>query len=573
MRVRKAFANGRRTLILGTAIAISLTFAVLWLASPGVTGPHGDLLSAVSAAVAGDATAGEAVYVRRCSPCHGIDGDGNGAAAKYLSPRPRDFTRGSFKLRTTETGEPPLDSDLIRTVKEGIPSTAMPTWESALSSTEIEDVVAYIKTFAPDRFDPAFPPIVVEVGSAPSVNQALVDRGREIFQRVECWKCHGDQGKSDGESSPTLEDDWENFIRARNLTKAWRFKRDGSIEEIFTRLTTGMDGSPMPSFQFDLGDDERWAVAAYVNSLAQEESDAAEVVLRAPRVSGDLPIDPFDSRWDDAKTLQVPMTGQVIAAPRWQNHSVDMMEVKSLHNDQEVAFLLTWDDPHEDTVHDIDDADDQGLDGPYADWDIYGPKPEAPERPLPSFRDAVSVQLPKEIPEGARKPHFLWGRSNDPVNLWMWKSDLNEQAGEGAGVEQIVARGHLTDREATDEDGGLLGLTAQMESLLTPQPAESQDVWGQGSWDEGTWRVVMKRPLSTPDDQDLQIETGTLIPISFQAWDGSNGERGLMMSISSWQFLLLDKPTPINVYLYTLIGVLAAIAIEAGLVWRYRRRS
>ena len=62
------------------------------------------------------------------------------------------------------------------------------------------------------------------------------------------------------------------------------------------------------------------------------------------------------------------MTGQVVAAPRWQHHSVDLLTVKSLHNGQEVAFLLGWDDPHKDTVHSVAEGDDQGLDGTYVEW-------------------------------------------------------------------------------------------------------------------------------------------------------------------------------------------------------------
>ena len=79
---------------------------------------------------------------------------------------------------------------------------------------------------------------------------------------MECWKCHGEGGRADGESAPTLEDDWGFLIRPRNLTKEWHFKRGSSVVDIYTRLATGMDGSPMPSFLLDLDDDDRWAISA-----------------------------------------------------------------------------------------------------------------------------------------------------------------------------------------------------------------------------------------------------------------------------------------------------------------------
>ena len=54
---------------------------------------------------------GRVVYFKRCSFCHGLLGDGNGPASDTLDPRPRDFTLGTFKFRTTQSGELPTDED------------------------------------------------------------------------------------------------------------------------------------------------------------------------------------------------------------------------------------------------------------------------------------------------------------------------------------------------------------------------------------------------------------------------------------------------------------------------------
>jgi len=66
-----------------------------------------------------------AVYNHACAWCHGKDGRGDGPAAfsiaKYLSPRPRDLTRGRFELRSTASGELPTDEDLLCTLEHGIP--------------------------------------------------------------------------------------------------------------------------------------------------------------------------------------------------------------------------------------------------------------------------------------------------------------------------------------------------------------------------------------------------------------------------------------------------------------------
>src|SRR3990172_9228985 len=71
---------------------------------------------------------GKSIYDARCAPCHGLDGHGDGAAAALLNPRPRDFTSGTFKFRSTETGILPTDEDLVLTVKNGLHGTSMPDW-------------------------------------------------------------------------------------------------------------------------------------------------------------------------------------------------------------------------------------------------------------------------------------------------------------------------------------------------------------------------------------------------------------------------------------------------------------
>src|SRR5439155_17092311 len=66
-------------------------------------------------------TLGQSVYERRCIGCHGAKGDGNGPSAVFLNPRPRDFTRGIFKFRSTPDKDTlPTDVDLYLTVTDGL---------------------------------------------------------------------------------------------------------------------------------------------------------------------------------------------------------------------------------------------------------------------------------------------------------------------------------------------------------------------------------------------------------------------------------------------------------------------
>ena len=103
-----------------------------------------------------DLEIGREIYQESCWFCHGEDGDGDGPISPYLFPRPRDFTMGSYKLRTTQSGELPLDEDLFRTITLGIDGTAMPGWEPHLTEEERWQVINYIKGFASDLFEDEF---------------------------------------------------------------------------------------------------------------------------------------------------------------------------------------------------------------------------------------------------------------------------------------------------------------------------------------------------------------------------------------------------------------------------------
>src|SRR5436305_2258080 len=127
---------------------------------------------------------GKAVYDARCIECHGASGKGDGPSSSYLTPRPRDFTSGKYKIRTTETGSIPTDDDLLQSVRQGLYGTAMPAWNRILSDTEIRDVVDYIKSLAP-VFALQQPKVVALGPGAPSMPESL-DRGRQGYDKLQC---------------------------------------------------------------------------------------------------------------------------------------------------------------------------------------------------------------------------------------------------------------------------------------------------------------------------------------------------------------------------------------------------
>jgi DMSO reductase family type II enzyme heme b subunit len=482
---------------------------------------------------------GKEIYQKRCWFCHGLEGAGDGPVADYLNPRPRNFTAGIYKLRTTKSGEAPLDEDLFRTITTGIPGTAMQGFEGVLTEAERRQVVTFIKTFAPDSFDPEFPPERAELRAEQISGDPV--KGQEVYQKAKCWECHGDKGRGDGPSAGQLTDDWGFPILPADLTKGWRYKGGNTVQDIFTRFTTGMNGTPMPTFADALSEEDRWNLAAYVRSLLTEEKGGAEVVVHAKRINQELPADPNDPLWQEATPIDVPLSGQVIVSPRWQNPSVDQITVRSLYNEQAISFLLEWNDRFPDTVH---------QEEPLPPADTYAQV--LPEKQW-TLRDAVAIQFPVQIPEGIERPYFFLGERSKPVVLWQWKADGNEEPKQQTPVEVLSATG--------------------AKNPLVLLPDASQVVIGNGRWEDGRWKVVMIRSLATENKaKDITFVVGKPIPIAFYAWDGSNGEQGLLLSLSSWFYLILEAPTPPAVYLYAFVAIFGSFGVELLLVRWTRSR-
>ncbi len=223
---------------------------------------YADLTWPPGADLPSTAPPGQRIYAQRCAVCHGPDGRGNGPAAPSLIPRPRDFTLGQFNYKSTPTGQPPSDADLIRVVSNGLQASAMPYWHDLLSQSDIREVVAYIKSLSPVFGGPPPAPLVIPRRVPPDA--ASLARGRELYGDA-CMECHG----PDGRRNETLKDAKGYPVITRDLTAPWTFRGGSAPEELWLRLTTGMTGSPMPSFADATTPEERWDVVNYVRSLAR----------------------------------------------------------------------------------------------------------------------------------------------------------------------------------------------------------------------------------------------------------------------------------------------------------------
>jgi len=208
------------------------------------------------------------LYDASCASCHGTDGRGRGPAADALNPSPRDFTRGTYKFRSTASGSIPTDEDLYRAVAHGLPGTSMPAWKGLLNETQMRALVAYVKQFSP-RFI-ADKPALIKPTPAVVASPASIEKGRLAYGTLACGACHGDGGTGVGAVAAVLKDDWGYDVEAQNLTEPWTFRGGRTAADIYMRLKTGINGTPMPSFADTAKDDDLWNVANYVESLARK---------------------------------------------------------------------------------------------------------------------------------------------------------------------------------------------------------------------------------------------------------------------------------------------------------------
>ena len=225
---------------------------------------------------AGQLPAARDVYARHCADCHGADGRGAGPAAGLLSPRPRDFTSGVYKFRSTPPGSLPTLEDLERTITRGLPGTSMPGYEGILGAPQIEALARHVLALAPPDRGRALP---LEIGGPPASAAESAARGRALFERVGCAACHGRDGRGTGERPEREGPGGE--PPPTDLSTPWQFRGGSDLGSVARRIAAGIDGSPMPSYDERLAPSETWDISAFVATLARrpawEELDPARV--------------------------------------------------------------------------------------------------------------------------------------------------------------------------------------------------------------------------------------------------------------------------------------------------------
>jgi cytochrome c oxidase cbb3-type subunit 2 len=223
----------------------------------------------------GKATRGQSLYKRFCIGCHGPLGDGQGENAQWIDPKPRNFTIATFRCRSTPTGTLPTDKDLFDTVGRGLVNSNMPHWLPLTDQDRI-DLVAYVKHFSP-RWEKEKPGTPIEIPKEPEPTADRIKAGQALFQKLECWKCHGVEGRGNGPSADTLTDDENRPIKPFDFHDNEKFKCGAEDWQMYKDFMTGLDGSPMPSFADNVKPDEAWDLVFYLRTLQPQNSKEKQI--------------------------------------------------------------------------------------------------------------------------------------------------------------------------------------------------------------------------------------------------------------------------------------------------------
>ena len=481
---------------------------------------------------------GKAAYDQHCAACHGSKGEGNGPAAVWLYPKPRNFTSGLFKIKSTPPGALPSDEDLFETLTRGMPGSSMPSF-SYLSERQRRDAVQYVEhlsaytnatgeriSFFEEAKATGKPAPAIQVPPEPPITVQALAEGQVWYNKLNCFTCHGLNGEGTGPSAPLLKDYWGFSLPPRDFNTG-PFRGGHTGRDLYLRTVTGLPGTPMPAFAEDgITPEQRWSLVHYVQSLRRKEIEINDILqpadntIHASRVRK-VPAEPGDPFWERLDPVRVPLN------PLWpEPDPIPAVAVRAVHDGKRVAILCQWRDPI-----------------------VNG----APVR-VQDFQDAMALQFSLND----STPFLGMGDAQNPVNLWQWKAGWQQEIQDGRpDVNTVYVSMHYDVYFQTnalfrtaEAANNLLALPVRVSPVedcnargfgtLKSQPASQQNVRGKGIWRDSHWNVLFLRELKSPDAEDVKFLAGKPVPVAFAVWDGENRDRNGRKVISNWLKLVCE---------------------------------
>jgi mono/diheme cytochrome c family protein len=448
-----------------------------------------------------------------------------------------------------------------------MPYTSMPAWPD-LSDQEVSNLAYFLTTFSSDFSNAENVPQPLEFPSAPATTQESIELGKKLYVETGCLKCHGNLGRGDGPSAPTLKDDFGHPIRAANLSQPWTFRGGPSREDIFRTMTTGLNGTPMPSFADSLPTEQRWAITDFIVSLSGSDGPGYTNLVVAKYVADPIDIARGTASFASAPVARFPIVGQIMEPGREFHPPATSLTVQAIYDAESIALLVRWHDmgsdkaakngpslpvPPEEEESAPGAAEETGT-SPFGEAEVAAEQPAAdpfaeaaaPAAQASEFSDAVSIQVPSQVLTGARKPYFIFGDAQTPVDLWFFDLARPDPL-------QFIGRGSAD--VALNDTGDLTGVA---------------------SYDQGEWSVIFKRPLRPT--AGAPFSPGEFMPIAFSVWDGFSRERGNRRGLTVWYSLYVEPEVVESAVGPMVRMALLILAIELVVIgwvrrWHYGSRA
>jgi hypothetical protein len=291
-----------------------------------------------------------------------------------------------------------------------------------------------------------------------------------------------------------------------------------------------------------------------------------QIDVVSKQVNQPLPItDPNSSLWAEALSNEIQLGAQTITMPILATPSIQTVTISSIHNDTWIAFRLEWKDPTKDVS-------------------TVGTE---------YYQDAAALQFP--VLEGT--PFLGMGEAGEPVNIWQWRGDWQEDINEVykevedtypnmwvdfypfsiseppykipllQSINNTFVPGWAAENPLSQpiKVTPISDLIAEGFGTLTFKP--DQKVIGRGVWENGVWSVVYARPLDTEDPSDTQFTVGADKSFAIAVWNGENQEVDGRKAISAWLTMRVEGssifPFSINIddafASVTLVGTVAVL--------------
>ena len=266
-------------------------------------------------------------------------------------------------------------------------------------------------------------------------------------------------------------------------------------------------------------------VAATVGAGAIAVSAISEETTTDQLVShfaeGSVPAsDPEDGRWQDIPAFDVALTPQQMTTPMLQGISVPTLQVRSMNDGAQIAFLLEWEDAEQDDI----DA-------------------------MARFHDAVAVELPTATAPTASS----MGQSGAPVHILQWRAswqadiDRGRQTVEdafpnmypGPRPEDLMGQ----EKAAVYYPGVYVGNPQSSRNRTQPveeltsigfgslADMDEQRAVGKGVYTGAGWKVAMGTSMLGGKDR---FAGAPKTQVAFAAWSGSKENRGSRKQWADW---------------------------------------